>query len=64
MRDIPPEHRHRYGGRGSQVLTGVVNYERYSLPDIGVRIQAVLKAVIDGEARRVLEITFVGFRDL
>jgi hypothetical protein len=22
------EHRHRYGGRGSQVLTGVVDYER------------------------------------
>ena len=36
MRGILSEHRHRYGGRGRQVLTGVVDYERYGLPDIGV----------------------------
>jgi hypothetical protein len=34
------------------------------LPDLGVCVQGDLKAVIYGEARRVLEITFIGFRDL
>jgi hypothetical protein len=38
MRGFLSEHRHRYGGRGSQVLTGVVDYERYGLPDMGVYI--------------------------
>jgi hypothetical protein len=42
------------------VLTGVVDYDRYGLPDLGVCIQGDLKAVIDGEARRVVEITFFG----
>jgi hypothetical protein len=64
MRGILSEHRHRYGGRGSQVLTGVVGYERYGLPDMDVCIQGDLKAVIDGEARRVVETTFFGYRDL
>jgi hypothetical protein len=36
----------------------VVDYERYGLPDLSVCIQGDLKAVIDGEARRVVEITF------
>src|SRR5918994_7114785 len=36
MRAILSEHRHRYGGRGSQVLMGVVDNERYASPDISV----------------------------
>src|SRR5215211_7900289 len=32
------EHRHRYGGRGSPVFTGVVVYERYGRPDMDVYI--------------------------
>jgi hypothetical protein len=54
------EHRHRYWGRGSQVFTGVVNYERYGLPDLGVCVQGDLKAVIYGQARRLVETTFFG----
>jgi hypothetical protein len=37
MRDILSEHRHRYEGRGSQVLVGVVDYGRSGRPDLDVR---------------------------
>ena len=46
------------------MLTGVVDYESYGLPDLDMCIQGYLKAVIDGEARRVVEITFLAYRDL
>jgi hypothetical protein len=46
------------------VLTRVVDYERYGLPDFGVCVQGDLKAAIYGQASRVLETTFVGLRDL
>ncbi len=45
------------GAKGSQVLTGVVDYERYGLPDLGVCVQGDLKALEYGQARRVLETT-------
>jgi hypothetical protein len=58
MRGFLSEHRHRYGGRGWQVLMGVVDYERSDLPDFGVCVQGDLKAVIFGQVRSVLETTF------
>ncbi len=42
------------------MLAGVVDYERYGLPDFGVCVQGDLKAVIYGQVRRVLETTFFG----
>jgi hypothetical protein len=36
MRGILSEHRHRYGGRGSQEFRPRVHYQRYGLPDFGV----------------------------
>ena len=37
-----------------------VDYRRSGLPDIDVCTQGVLKAFIHGQARRVLETTFIG----
>jgi hypothetical protein len=41
-----------------------VEHRRSGLPGIDVCIQGDLKAVIDGEARRVVEITSFGYRDV
>jgi hypothetical protein len=61
MRGFLSGHRHRYGGRGSQVLTGVVDYERYGLPGMDV-YTSDLKAVEYCQVSRVLETTFFGYR--
>ena len=44
------------------MLSGVVEYERSGLPDFGVCVQRDLKAVIYGQARRVVQTTFFGYR--
>jgi hypothetical protein len=51
-------------GEGYQELQPRVLYERYGLPDIGACVQGDLKAAIYGQARRVLETTFFGYRDV
>jgi hypothetical protein len=52
------------GVRGWQESSTPLQYGRSSLPDFGVYIQGDLKAVIHGQARRVLKTTFFGYRDL
>jgi hypothetical protein len=61
MRDILSEH---WCGGGGVVrnLGPRVDYRRSGLPDIDVCIQADLKAIICGQAGRVLETTFFGYR--
>jgi hypothetical protein len=59
MRSFLSEHRH--GGRGSQVLTGMVDYERYSLPDFGVYISR-FEGLHIWSGRRVIEDPFVGYK--
>jgi hypothetical protein len=45
------------------MLTGVVDYERSACLS-SVCVQGVLKAVIYGQARKVVETTFFGLRDV
>jgi hypothetical protein len=46
---------------GRQDLRPLVHDERYGLPDIGVCVQGDLKAVIYGQASRVVQTTFFGY---
>jgi hypothetical protein len=50
-------------GEGQELRPRVL-YERYGLPDMEVCVQGDLKAVINGQARRVVETTFFGYRVL
>jgi hypothetical protein len=62
MRAVLSEHRHLYGGRGSQEFRPRVHYQRSGLPDFGVCTQSDLKAVEYGQVRRVVETAFFGYR--
>jgi hypothetical protein len=47
---------------GGQELRSLVHDGRYGLPDCGMCTQGDLKAIVYGQARRVVEITFFGYR--